>query len=94
VLCPAVLFGLFIAAEALRVPVLAPGAGAQDDVLRLLVLVEALSPSGQSILLLCQTTGHRRAAADLSLLYLLMYPLSLLTMTVGLAAAMAVVFGG
>jgi hypothetical protein len=90
VICPIVLFSLFAAAEALQLPVLA---SSQDPVLRLLVLLESCSPSGQSVLLLCQLHGNTRAAKDLSLLYVAMYPLSLLTMTVALAVAMQMVFG-
>ena len=89
-LCPALLFGLFLAAETLRIPVLAPVG--QDPVLRLLVLLETLAPSAQSVLLLCQMTNQARAASDLSLAYLAMYPVSLVTMTAGLMIAMGIVF--
>ena len=92
VLSPLILFLLFVAAEAAHIPLIAPGAGLQDSVLRLVVLVEAAAPSAQSVLLLCQTTGNVRAAKDLSLVYVAMYPLSLVSMTVALMAAMAIVF--
>lgn len=92
VLSPAILFVLFVVAEALHIPVLAPGRGAQDDVLRLVVLVEAAVPSAQSVLLLCQTVGNVRAAKDVSLIFVFMYPLSLISLTVFLTAAINIVF--
>jgi hypothetical protein len=92
VLSPIILYALFALAEAARIPFLAPGPGAQDAILRLVVLVESAAPSAQSVLLLCTATGNTRAAKDLSLIYIAMYPLSLITQTVGLAVAMAWVF--
>lgn len=91
VVCPALLFGLFAACVAGAVPVLAPAPG--DSVLALLVLVEACAPSAQSVLLLCQMTGQARAAKSLSIVFLVMYPASLITMTVWISVAMAMVFG-
>lgn len=91
VVCPALLFGLFAACVAGAVPVLAPAPG--DSVLALLILVEACAPSAQSVLLLCQMTGQARAAKSLSVVFLAMYPASLVTMTVWISVAMAMVFG-
>ena len=93
VVCPAVLFLLFVAAETARMPGLYLPSSPQNDVIRLVILVEAASPSAQSVLLLCQTTGDVRSAKDLGLLFVLMYPLSLLTMIVWLSAALSIVFG-
>lgn len=90
-ICPALLFGLFALCRAGAVPVLAPSNG--DAVLSLLVLVEACAPSAQSVLLLCQMTGQVRAAKTLSIVFLVMYPVSLITMTFWISVAMALVFG-
>lgn len=92
VLCPAILITLFLIASRSGIRWLGASA-ANDPILRLLIVVEAASPSAQSVLLLCQLTSNAQAAKDLSLVYVAMYPLSLLTMTVALSVGMSEVFG-
>jgi predicted permease len=93
IVCPAVLFGLFLAAEAARVPVLAPGPGVADNVLRLVVLVQASVPSAQSVLLLCESVQNVRASKELSLIYIAMYGLSVITLACWVTVGMLVIFG-
>jgi predicted permease len=78
VLVSGVNVGLYWLASWAKVPVLAPGA-ALDPVMRMVILVEACMPSGQFNLLILQTTGNQKAAQDLSSAYLIMYPLSLIS---------------
>jgi predicted permease len=93
VVCPAILFLLMMAAEGMRLPLIGGDPATTDPVLRLLILVESCVPAGQSVLLLCQMNGNIRAAKDLSIVYVIMYPLSLISMTVALSIAMSIVFG-
>lgn len=86
IICPLILFPLFLAAER------AFGAG-PDNVLRLIILINSAVPSAQSVVLLAQLNGNTQAAKDLGLLYVVMYPLAMVTLTIALVIAMAMVFG-
>lgn len=103
VIAPAVSFGLYAAAMALKVPLLVPPGGSMaspeaaaagtDPIIFVVALVQACTPSAQFALVITQQAGLSRAAESLSLLYLVMYPLSLLTMPAWITLALSLVFG-
>ena len=94
VIIPATLLALFAAAKATRMPVLAPPPDGGDVVLHLVILVQCFTPSAQTILVLNQVAGNAPAGKAVSLLFLAMYPLSLLTMTPWLALSLGLAAGG
>ncbi|RYG43512.1 hypothetical protein EON68_00290 [archaeon] len=88
VICPALLMAIFVLGQTLGLV-----SRTSDPVLRLVVLVQSAAPSAQSVLLLCQLTGNTRAAKEMSMYYTMLYPASLLTLTIALVVSMAIVFG-
>jgi len=103
-LAPALAFALYAGAQALRLPLLVPPGGSMaspeaqaagtDPVIFVVALVEACTPSAQFALVITQKAGMTRAAEALSLAYLVMYPVSLVTMPLWITLALSLVFGG
>lgn len=103
VFAPAASFGLFALAQWARIPLLVPPGGSMnspeaaassaDALIWVIALLQSCTPSAQFALVVTQKAGLSKAAEALSLLYLLMYPLSLLTMPCWIILALSMVFG-
>jgi predicted permease len=84
ILCPAVSFTLFYLAQAWRVPVLL----SNDPMLTLTVLLQAAMPSAQTLLIVSSNVGNDKVGRALSLLFIVMYPLTTVTLLPWLMLAM------
>ena len=94
IIIPATLLALYAAAKGTHMPLLAPDAGGGDVVLHLVILVQCFTPSAQTILVLNQVAGNAPAGKAVSLLFLALYPCSLLTMTPWLALSLGLASEG
>jgi hypothetical protein len=103
VLAPAASFGLYALFQYAKVPLLVPPGGSMaapeavearaDALIWIIALLQSCTPSAQFALVVTQKAGLTKAAETLSLLYLIMYPLSLLTMPGWIILALSMVFG-
>jgi predicted permease len=83
-LCPALCFALFYAAQSWGVPVLA----CSDPMLTIVVLLQAAMPSAQTLLVVASNVGNEGVGRALSLVFLIMYPCACLALIPWIALAL------
>jgi predicted permease len=93
VIIPGVLFGLYCLALEWKIPLLVPPSAEADSMIWVVALLEAAMPSAQFSLILVQQVGLTHAAEALSLVFLVMYPLAMVTIPGWLVWAMHLVLG-